>query len=189
MIRKDNRGLSIVELVIVIAIMAIVIGMLAASLNYIGNSQARSLANAIKTSIGQTRIQTMGKNEVFLYIYRGSDKRYYKETWRKAGADDTLVRENREMLGKDKPSVKYYIKDDTDEHVIDGTGGLLITFDRSNGKEIDTRGLPTGSQNSEGTEITTPNGNKSVLCNKILVSYGSKEYVIEITPETGKIHL
>ncbi len=173
MIKKDNRGLSLVELVIIIAIMAIMIGVLVGSLGYIGNSQARSLANAIKTSIGQTRIQTMGKNEAYLYIYRGTDNKYYKETWIKAGAD-APVKDSTDVLGKDKPIVKYKIKGDSTEHTISSSDGLLITFDRTNGKEINTKSL---------------NGNNSVLCEKITVSYGTKEYVITIVPETGKISL
>ncbi len=185
--RNDNKGFSIIELIAVIAILAIIVGMLASSLNYIGNSQAKALANAIKTAVGQTRIQTMGKYESYLYMYKGSDGRYYKETWRKSGADDP-VREAKELLGKDKPVVKYYVKGDATAHELDGGAGnaLFITFDRSNGKEVSGRALPAGCSDSAGNTMDTMS---TVLCEKIVVTYGTIEYDITIVPETGKISL
>ncbi len=186
--KQDNRGFSLVELIIVIAIMGIIIVMLAGSLNYIGNSQARSLANSIKTAVGQTRIQTMGKYETYLYIYKGSDGKYYRETWKKAGAD-APVRENREMIGKNKPIVKYYVDGDASAHTIDGGAGhaLFITFDRSNGKEIvKSNPLPAGSTDTDGNAVS---GMSTVRCNKIEVSYGTLVYTIDIVPDTGKVSL
>ncbi len=191
--KKDNRGFSLVELVIGITIMVIVLGMLGASLNYIGNSQARSLANAIKTAVGQARIQTMGKYDTYLYIYRSSaDNRYYKETWKrsKSGGSTELVRESREMLGKEKPMVKFLIEGDTTEYQLDGTHALLIKFDRTNGKEIE-EDMGSGHTDEEGNPISTGIGTvtKSVKCNQIVVYYGGKEYNIRIVPATGKISL
>ena len=183
----NNKGFSMVELIVILAIMGIIIGMLGVSTNYIGTSQARALANSIKTSIGQNKIQTMGKYESFLYIYKGSDGKSYQETWRKSGADDP-VRENREVLGKKKPTVAYYIKGDSTAHEIDGTAGnaLFITFDRANGKELAGKSLPAGSTDEDGNSLDTMS---TVLCEKIIVSYGTKEYKITIVPETGKISL
>ncbi|MCR5603032.1 MAG: prepilin-type N-terminal cleavage/methylation domain-containing protein [Lachnospiraceae bacterium] len=193
--KKDNRGFSLVELIISIAIIVIVLGMLGASLNYIGNSQARSLANAIKTAVGQARIQTMGKYDTYLYIYKSSgDNRYYKETWKRSrsnvGGSDELIRENRELLGKERPMVKYYVEGDTSEHEIDGTNGLLIKFDRTNGKEIE-EDMGSGHTDEDGNNITTGigTGTKSVLCNQIVIYYGTKEYNVRIVPATGKVSL
>lgn len=191
--RDDNRGFSLVELIIVIAIMVIILGMLGASLNFIGNSQARSLANSIKTAIGQTRIQTMGKYDSYLYIYRDpSDDKYYKKVWKRSNLG-ILEAEDREAIGKQKPIVKYYIEGDTStEHILDGSHGLLIKFDRTNGKEVEAI-LPTGTYTDEnGIDIDTGiigAEKKSVKCDKIVVSFGGKEYVITIVPATGKIHL
>lgn len=193
--KKDNKGFSLVELIIGITIIVIVLGMLGASLNYIGNSQARSLANAIKTAVGQARIQTMGKYDTYLYIYKSPvDKRYYKETWKRsrsnAGGSDELIRENRELLGKEKPMVKYYIEGDTSEYELDGSHGLLIKFDRTNGKEIE-EDMGSGHNDEDGNSITTGigTGTKSVLCNQIVIYYGAKEYNVRIVPATGKVSL
>lgn len=197
--KNDNRGLSLVELIICIAIISILVGMFISSMNYVGNSQARALANSIKTAVGQARIQTMGKYETFLYIYRNdSDKKYYKETWRKAN-EEGFVREKTELLGKNRPTVTYYVNGEPSgtSHTIEGnpSDGLLISFDRTNGKEISKSITGSSFKDSEGNNITLVTGNDksmpstSVSCNKIEVSYGTRVYEIEIIPETGKIIL
>ena len=194
--KNDNKGFSLVELVIVIAIMTIVLGMLAANLNFIGNSQAKSLANSIKTAVGRARIETMGKYDTYLYIYKSSvDNKYYKEVWKRSDQGE-LKRDNRELLGKNKPTVKYHIfaEPDTTEYELDGTRGLLIKFDRTNGKEVPEKMRPDSVtyKDEEGNNITTGITGKetySVLCDKIKVSFGTKEYEITIVPATGKIHL
>lgn len=198
--KKDNRGFSLVELIICIAIMTIVLGMLAANLNYIGVSQARSLANSIKTAVGQVRIQTMGKQEAFLYIYRDStDNMYYKETWVRSDAKE-FTRSKKEKIGKNKPTVTF--TDDTGTtSTLDADHGLLITFDRSNGKEIakdmnagdpEAPGSSLVFKDEDGATISTtyikPN-TTSVKCTEIKVSFGTRDYVITIVPETGKIRL
>lgn len=192
--KNDNRGFSLVELIIAIAIMTIVLGMLAANLNFIGVSQARSLANSIKTAVGQVRVQTMGKQEAFLYIYRDtSDNMYYKETWVRSDAKE-LVRSKREKIGKNKPTVTY---EDADGNLftMDSDNGLLITFDRSNGKEVSKNlsGVATTYKDEDGTEITDISYIKpsttSIVCKKITVNFGTRDYVITIVPETGKIRM
>lgn len=187
--KSDNSGLTLVEIIIVIAIMGILVGFFITSTNYIGMSQARGLANTIKTAIGQARIQTMGKYDTYLYIYKSpSDGCYYKEFWKNYDYKQ-LVRDKREKIGKNRPIVKYHIQGDSDTDVTEiGSGvGLLIKFNRSNGKEvIDT--MPAGStyEDEDGNSLSTTT---SVLCDMIIVSYGSREYKIEIVPETGKISL
>ena len=191
----DNRGFTLVELVICIAIMGIIIGMLVANLNYIGNSQAKSLANAIKTAVGQARIETMGKYDSFLYIYKSpTDNKYYKEVWKRSNQGE-LKNDNRELLGKTKPTVKYRIKGETDAtHELDGSMGLLIKFDRTNGKETEEKMKPDSVtyKDKDGNNITTGIAGKtttSVMCDMIEVTFGTKKYDITIEPATGKIHL
>lgn len=194
--KNDNNGFSLVELIIIIAIMSIVLTMLAANLNFIGNSQAKSLANAIKTAVGQVRIQTMGKYEAYLYIYRdSSDNMYYKETWLRS-EDKLFVKSNREKIGKNKPTVKYTDSAGT-EYELNASNGLLITFDRSSGKEIakDIKGVAGAVyKDEEGNVISdvaayVKPSTTSVICEEIKVSFGTKEYVITIVPATGKIQL
>ena len=180
---KDNKGFSLIELIIALAIMSVILGMLIANMGYISNSAAKGCANSLKTAIGQTRIKTMGKQETLLYIYKDSaDGRYYKQFITKV--NDSVHYEPVEMIGKHYPSVNYSYVNSSGTTVTDtinaGSGnGLLIAFDRTNGKEkvVSGQALADGSTKD------------SVSCNNITVCGGGADYIVEIVPATGKVSL
>ena len=168
---KDNRGFSLLELVIVIAILAIVATFGIAGLGYIFGTNARSCANEIYLAIGKNRITTMGKDETSLRIYRdGASGAFFKQEW-----IDGTAAEEPNQVGKSSVEVAYWIKGDTTEYVLDGTTELIITFDRASGKESD---LPV-----------TVNGTSTqgVFCERIEVRGGGRTYTVNIEPATGKV--
>ncbi len=180
---KDNRGLSLVELVIVVAIIGILGTMLFMSTGYIANSAAKSLAGSIKTAIGETRIKTMGKQETALYIYKdASDGRYYKNYIYKVNGN--YVTEPAEMIGKRQPSVSYTYTNAAGVNttdVLDGSSdGILISFDRKTGKESD----PPVSVSVNGVSMMSTKN----LTN-IQVTGGGAVCNVKLEPATGKVTL
>ena len=173
--KRDDRGFTLVEAIIVIALIGIVGGFLIGGMGYIPSSAARTLATSIKTAIGETRIKTMGKQETALFLYRdASDNRYYKQLVYKVNG--TVKTDEPVMIGKHHPVVTYYYNDgsgDTSAQL--DSSGLLIGFDRTNGKEA-TVTLDVG-----GTSMT------SKMCNKIVVTGGGTTCNITIVPATGKV--
>lgn len=57
--KNDNRGFSLIELIVTIAIMAIATGVLAYSLHLISSARAKTTAEKVKTALENTRMQTM----------------------------------------------------------------------------------------------------------------------------------
>ncbi len=181
--KKNNRGFSLVEIMIAIAIIGVLGGVFIGGSGYIASSAARSLGNSIKTAIGETRIKTMGKQETVLYLYRdGSDRKYYKQYIYRV--NDSVTYDVPEMIGKHYPTVRYTYRDAsgivTGPVDIDSLTdpGLLIGFDRTSGKETSiTMTLPDGSVKT------------SVSCNNIEISGGGAVVNVEIVPATGKVSL
>ena len=171
---KDNHGFSLVEMIIVIAILAIVTTFGVMGINYLFGTHARACANELTTAIGRTRITTMGEQETILRIYQDAvDHAYYKQV-----LIDGATAEPPEQIGKSTIEMQYYIDGDSTAYVIDGSTELIIAFDRSSGAEIDTVTMNIGG-------ITYA----SVKCNRIDVSSGSRTYTINIVPVTGKIFM
>ena len=173
--RNDDKGFTIIEIVVVIAILGLLATMLIGSTSYIANSAARGLANSVKTAIGETRIKTMGKQETVLFLYKdAADGKYYKQMFYREGS--TVKSDNAEMIGKHHPVVTYYYDDGSGETsaALDSTG-LLIGFDRTNGKEANV------TMDINGTSMT------SKMCSKIEVTGGGTVCNIEIVPATGKV--
>lgn len=92
---KNNSGFSIVELIIVIAIIAAVVTMAALSIGLVFSANARTCANDIMGAIAECKIATMsaGQGNVRLLLYRDDTGTIFSElqTRESATADWTAV--------------------------------------------------------------------------------------------------
>ncbi|MCR5602471.1 MAG: prepilin-type N-terminal cleavage/methylation domain-containing protein [Lachnospiraceae bacterium] len=172
--KDDNRGITLVEIIIIIALIGVLSGVFIGGMGYIPNSAARSLATSIKSAIGETRIKTMGKQETVLHIYKdASDGRYYKQMlYIENGAAKA---DQVEMIGKHHPIVTYtYEGTSGDVTSTLDSDGVYIGFNRTNGKE-------------EIIPVPGVSGVNSVICKEIVVTGGGANCTITIVPATGKV--
>lgn len=177
--KHKNDGFSLVEIIIVLAIMAVLAGMLFIGLGIIPRNAARSCANGLKTSIGQTRIMTMGKDETVLELYQDTDGRYYTVHYA-----DGVALSNPEECGKTYVTVYYHEEGtagDPDAVTaagcteLSGSERLYLGFDRGSGK------MAAVTASVGGANITTK------ICDAILVTGGGLECRVRIYPATGKV--
>ena len=100
--RHNNKGLSLVELIVVIAIMSVLSGIVYMGMaKNIFNTNVTQCTENMETIINKVRVNTMGRNEVTLRFYQDNDGRYFSETKVKKGfgtnaSEDTVV----ELVGK-----------------------------------------------------------------------------------------
>lgn len=83
----DDKGFSLVELIIVIAVASILVGGTFYGVNYIESANAKKCANSINSGISYAKSQTMSKAKpihMFLYGYSGGYYIKYSE-------DDTIA--------------------------------------------------------------------------------------------------
>lgn len=162
---KRNQGYSLVELIVVIAIMAVLTGTLAISVSAIGGFKAKECAKNIQSYINKTRVSTMGRNSVVLHLYKGADGAFYAQTTTNGTADTPQV------IGKKSVTVRYTAGDDLDTADELDTTGVYIEFDRSSGA------------------MKLPTSDPKIYVHKIAVSQESRTYVLTIYKETGKVVL
>ncbi len=80
--QKDKEGFSLVELIIVIAVMGILVGAAAYSFGYMKLADAKGLANGINSGLSELKSESMAKNKpVYMHLYEqdGSYILYYSE--------------------------------------------------------------------------------------------------------------
>lgn len=158
---RNNKGLSLVELLIVITILAVISSGTFISINSIYGLNAKKCTNQIYSYLGKTKIEAMSKSSAVLEIYQGPDKNYYA----KLSTETEPIK-----IGKSTLEISYFTNNNPSKHVISQTNPLKLTFDRSSGS----------LQPLEGS---------TDFCEKIVVGTGSKELAIDIIPETGKFFI
>lgn len=186
---RNNRdkGYSLIELVVVIAIMAILVGVFAISVSSLSGRKVNKCADEIVTTLERARVLTLGKeqNQVEFRLYYEETEKQYRAQIYQGG----VVVSDR-VVGKDPieisvtfeegstGSIAYDLRTDdikgTAPYVSNpGNEGLFLVFNRSSGA------FEQGTT-SVGSDVKS-------YCSKITVSNGSR--TIEITPvgRTGKI--
>lgn len=166
---KENKGFSLIELIIIIAIMAIIATLASISLGAVTGSKVKECAKNIEAILNKARISTMGKDAVEIKLYIGSDENYYVDTVTTvAGVATTTTTK----VGKSSLVVKYSYNDDYSSPVVlQGADKLSISFDRSSG------GLKPDASNN--------------YCQRIWISNKSETKVRTITiyKETGNVEI
>ena len=179
--RSNNEGFSLVELIIVIAIMAILVGVMAISASSLTGRKVKKCADEIVSTIERTRVLTLGKeqNDVECVLtYEG--KEYHAKIYQKG----TLVSDR--IVGKDPIDIKVYFEDGASAtgytlaeidgktpYATPGEKGLHLVFNRASG---------AFEQNTNEA-----GGHEKEYCRRIVVTNGSRMIEITTVGRTGKI--
>ncbi|MDD6186794.1 MAG: type II secretion system protein [Oscillospiraceae bacterium] len=153
----NKKGYTLIELIVVVALMGLAISVVGISLSYIQSTRVKDCAEKMNYAIETTRVNAMsrtGDNKV--EFYKSSDGVYMIRT---AGG----ITGSAEKIGGSSISVKYVISGAEQELGDSGTGNdLVFEFDKASGA---FKGL-------------TPQ--------KIILSGSGKEMTISLYKRTGK---
>lgn len=164
---KDNKGYSLIELVIVIAIIALIISTVFYSLVMVFSANAKSCANDIQRAIADCKVTTMGKSSAYMELYRDTDQNVYTRMYVR-DSSGTYVPSEPQQVGSSRVYVAYTPKGGAETELSTGTGNnkIEIWFDRASGG-------------------FTKDGSGNIY-EMLRVQGGSKNYEIVLTELTGK---
>ena len=175
--RHNNKGLSLVELIVVIAIMSVLSGIVYMGMaKNIFNTNVTQCTENMETIINKVRVNTMGRNEVTLRFYQDSDGKYYSKTTIKKGSASRYTEETvTEQVGKSGIDVKFT----TDSSITDPNASGVQTLSNTEGNEIKIE-----FDRSSGEVKVDGSG---ACVRKIWIIRKTKVKTITIYKETGKV--
>lgn len=167
---KNDKGFTLIELIVVMAILAVCTGIIAASVSTVSSSSAQKCANELNSAISRCRVNAMSRSgTVYLKVYRDSDGNV-AEDYTESTAGGTSV--SSDTIGSSGCGVTFT----TDaEHSLDTSGtALYLSFDRGTGA------LRTLQQDGAGGVRDADS-----QCTSISVSGGGRTFTIRFFPATG----
>lgn len=170
--KVGNEGMSLIELIIVVAIITAFVGTMSYSLNWASGKAAEECAKKLSYNLMQARTMAMGKNSVSIVVKKDTAGDIFTEMTIISNKDDGTT---------DTTTTTSKVGNKTVEVLFgnDGTAGsaigeVMFEFDRASGalKKMKVGGVDTPAQTPSFT-----------------VSKGSTERIIDIVPITGRISL
>ncbi|MBE5865588.1 MAG: prepilin-type N-terminal cleavage/methylation domain-containing protein [Lachnospiraceae bacterium] len=164
-LRRDNRGVSLVEVMIVVAIMAALGGVGIMGINAMTGRPAQKCSQQIIYTLEKHRTSTMGKLNAKYELCRESNG--------KIVAKEYLT--NEDVLPS-SPTNVYEL----------GDKSTKVTYEcGGSSKNIDTATLTLQFNRSDGSFKQQADGS---YCTKISVQRGGRTFNITLVPLTGKVY-
>ncbi len=181
-VRDDNKGFSLIELLVILAIMALMLGLFLLSTNILGTRACRQCTKQIRHELDRVRIATMGKNKVVLHLYvdPSSGKIMVQDETKLANIGATTgthdVSGDAREIGSARVRVEFISSLDPANRVTLNNDGIYFEFNRSTGAFKQVKSSDVGGQLSGDYTIKN-----------IYVIGGGLEESLTLSGITGKV--
>lgn len=128
---KNNKGVTLIELVIVVAILTVIVSASLIGFGFYSSYPAKQCANNLKTSLINGRIVALGKNDYKIYIGKETDGTVYIREDIDSGSG--MVTGEKIKIGDKSVTVKYYVGTDPTPIVISNGNSISFSFKRETG--------------------------------------------------------
>ena len=191
--QKNNKGFTLVELIVVISIFTILLGILEPSVSSVFSYRAKRAANSIVAALDKTKTEAMNRLVGEMVLER-TDDGYYVSYYLDHGKQSGVVEEQAEKIAPKNTLISYTTTENTMGTEMQLGEKLIFTFNREDGsfrplqQETISSDEITNSLNAH-KDISFPDkmiaGNAGNYCTSITVKGGSRISTIKLETGTG----
>ncbi len=206
MIRNNNKGMSLVELIVVIAIMVVMIGIGGFSLTMVTGSQAKQAANNMNAQLNDVKTGAMSRFDEYMIIsFVDVDSYADKKAAAQDGVNESGFFADKHIATiRDNDAIREDITSDTEKARI-GAGKVKITVNTSAGSYVvnspqvagDVDAVRIGYDRATGkllnvyvgsvSDLVSGSGTDAGTISDITFAVGTtRQYKITFVAKTGK---
>ena len=176
--KKNNKGFTLLEAIIVVAIMGIVMVAVGLGVNVIFANKAKSVSRDIYNMIGTAQTMGMSKDNVYFYLSCTDGKMETGMAVEKGGKITKI--ESDSLSGR--VTVNMKLNNSSTRNLINGNG-ILISFNRSTGAFKNCYAYGGGDTKGSllGAKVTSIEINQGNSIFKITLSYTNGKFYYEYT--------
>ena len=185
--KMSNKGFTLVELIVVVAIFTILLGIAVPSLNSILGFRVNRAANSIASALDRTKIEASSRLVGEMKLEKRADGYYisYYLDRGKVGGASHVTEDDPEKIAPARTEISYT----SSSHVMAAGDSLILTYDRATGgflpiqpKVITQEEILTELE--KGKDI--PLERTGTYCTSITVNGGRRYKTLSLIKETGK---
>ena len=190
---KKNRGFTLVEMTVVLAIFAILLAVLVPSLDPVAGFRANRAAISIGAALDRTKTEAMDRLVGEMRLSWTSDG-YYISYYLDRGKTG-VSEEQPEKIASGRMKISYTDSNGTTVKLReDGTNELILTYDRSTGGFLpiqsrvwEQKDILKMLSDGEDIPLDRPENSTQPYCEKITVhGVGQRTRIITLFQDTGK---
>ena len=186
-----NKGFTLVELIIVVAIFTILLGIAIPSLDSILGFRVNRAANSITAALDRTKTEASNRLVGEMMLEKKSDGYYisYYLDRGKVGSTSNVKQDQPEKIAPARTIISYTTDTDSTDKVMNVGEKLIITYDRATGAFLPIQNGVI-SQDEILTKLNAgedvPLQKTGAYCTSITVKGGRRYKTISLIKDTGK---
>lgn len=172
---KNNKGLTLLELIVVISIMTVMTGIVTLSMNFLPTHRVSSCTRELKLLLNRGRVESMSRKNIVITVARAGDGSY-------------VIKQNGNEIQKTGSSgISIHYEDSRGGNHEIGTGEeLMLSYDRASGA---LRPLVREVKDDGTLVYKTDDAGNYLYCTRITIGNSRKQESLVLVKATGKIYM
>ena len=188
--KMSNKGFTLVELIVVVAIFTILLGIAVPSLNSILGFRVNRAANSIASALDRTKIEASSRLVGEMKLEKRADGYYisYYLDRGKVGGASHVTEDDPEKIAPARTEISYTSSDGS-SHFMAAGDSLILTYDRATGGFLPIQSTVISQEeilNDLKAGKDVPLQKTGTYCTSITVSGGRRYKTLSLIKETGK---